>query len=180
MLSPVVPSPVALADLALAGAGSTPGAVTKPATVLGSGVLRAAESPLGDGRIDNWIISSSVHVALGVLVLVSMTAAVVWIGRLAVQNRPIDLAGKITLTVAQLVLALQVLVGIKLLDQGQGIVQLYIHYIGGLTPMGAFLVGGWWVRGDTPRSNRVLAVLIAVGWLSAIMAFFIGRAYANA
>ncbi len=146
---------------------------------LAAGARRAAESSLGDGRIDNWIISSSVHVTLGVLVLVSMTTAVGWIGWLAVQNRPIDLTGKVAVTVAQLVLALQVLVGIKLLDQGQGIVQLYIHYLGGLTPMGAFLVGGWWVRGETPRSNRILAVLVAIGWISAVMAFFIGRAYAN-
>ncbi len=141
--------------------------------------LLAQDSPLGDGRIDNWIISSSVHVVVGSLVLVTMTAAVGWIGWLALKGRPIDLIGKVVLAIAQIVLALQVLIGIKLLDQGQGIVQLYIHYIGGLAPMGAFLVGGWWVRGDTPKSNRVLAALIAIGWLSAVMAFTIGRQYAN-
>jgi hypothetical protein len=73
----------------------------------------------------------------------------------------------------------QILIGIKLLDQNQGFNQLYIHYIGGLVPMGAFLVGGWWVRGETPSRTRLLAVLVAVGWFSAVMAFFIGRAYVN-
>jgi hypothetical protein len=140
----------------------------------------AQTSSLGDGRIDNWIISSSVHVTVGVLVLVTMTLATLWVGRLALAQQPLDRVGRIVISVAQVVLALQVLIGIKLLDQGQGIVQLYIHYIGGLAPMAAFLVGGWWVRGDTPRSNRILAAMIALGWLSAVMAFTIGRAYANA
>lgn len=141
--------------------------------------MLATESPLGDGRIDNWIIPSSVHVTVGVLVLVTMTLSLGWVGRLAMKRRAIDRIGTITLAVTQAVLGLQVLIGIKLLDQGQGIAQLYIHYIGGLIPLGAFLVGGWWVRGDTVRSNRVLAALIAIGWFSALMAFFIGRAYAN-
>ena len=74
---------------------------------------------------------------------------------------------------------MQVLLGIKLLDQGQGIGQLYIHYVGGLLPMGAFLAGGWFARGEAPRSTRVLAVLVTIGWLSATMAFAIGRAYVN-
>ncbi len=142
-------------------------------------LILAQDSPLGDGRIDNYVISSSVHVVVGSLVLITMTAAVGWVGWLAIVGKPIDLVGRVLVSIAQVVLAIQVLIGIKLLDQGQGIVQLYIHYIGGLAPMGAFLVGGWWVRGDTARSNRVLAALIAIGWFSAIMAFTIGRQYAN-
>lgn len=141
--------------------------------------LLAQDSPLGDGRIDNWIVDSSVHVTVGIAVLVTMTAALVWVGRLAVLGRPLDGGGRIVLGVAQAVLAVQILLGIKLLDQGQGIGQLYIHYVGGLVPLGAFLVAGWWVRADTPARNRVLATLIAVGWASAAMAFFIGRAYVN-
>jgi hypothetical protein len=139
----------------------------------------AAQGPLGDGRIDNWIIPSSVHVTVGVLVVLAMTASLAWVGRLALANRPLDRAGRIIITVTQAILALQVLIGIKLLDQGQGILQLYIHYVGGLIPLGVFLVGGWWVRGETPRSTRILATLIAIGWLSAGMAFTIGWSYAN-
>ncbi|MEZ5230426.1 MAG: hypothetical protein R2710_28295 [Acidimicrobiales bacterium] len=106
-------------------------------------VLAQSAPPLGDGKIDNWIISSSVHVVVGSLVLLTMTVATGWVGWPAIKGRSLDLGGKILISVAQVVLALQVLIGIKLLDQGQGIVQLYIHYLGGL-PMGAFwpAVGG--------------------------------------
>ena len=136
-------------------------------------------SDIGDGRIDNFIISSSVHVAAGVVVLVSMTAATGLVVRHAVRNEVVTAATRLALLVAQLALIVQVLLGIKLLDQGQGIVQLYIHYVGGLIPLGAFLAAGWFARGDSPKSSRILAALLLVGALSAFMAFFIGRAYAN-
>ncbi len=147
--------------------------ISAPTSVL------AAESPLGDGRIDNWIIPSSVHVTLGIAVLVVVGAAVVWLGRRAVAGLTIDPVGKALVGASQVVLALQVLLGIKLLDQGQGISQLYIHYLGGMAPMAVFLVAGWWIRGETPKSNRLLAALVALGWISAVMAFTIGRAYVN-
>lgn len=134
---------------------------------------------LGDGRIDNFIISSTVHLVVGVVVLVAMTAAVVLVGRHAMRNEPIARFTVYVLALAQVSLAAQILLGIKLLDQGQGIVQLYIHYVGGLTPMGAFLAAGWFARGDSGRSSRFLAALLIVGYVSALMAFFIGRSFAN-
>lgn len=136
-------------------------------------------SPLGDGAIDNWIIPSSVHVTVGALVLLIVGATALWLGRLAFGGASIDRTGRVLIAASQVVLALQVLLGIKLLDQGQGISQLYIHYLGGMAPMGVFLVAGWWIRGETPRSNRLLAGLVALGWISAVMAFTIGRAYVN-
>jgi hypothetical protein len=154
---------------------SAPPGVCHPRAV----TVLAQDGGLGEGRIDNWIVDSSVHVVVGVLVLVSMTAAVAWTGRLALAGRPLDLTGRIVLTTAQAVLAVQVLLGIKLLDQGQGISQLYIHYIGGLLPLGIFLAGGWWIRTTTGRGTRILALLLGAGWMSALMAFFIGRAYVN-
>jgi hypothetical protein len=138
-----------------------------------------ASSGLGDGRIDNFIIDTSVHLVTGVLVVAAMTVTTVLVGRHALRNEPIGRPASISVAVATAVLAVQALVGIKLLDQGQGILQLYIHYIGGLLPLGVFLAAGWFARGDTARSSRVLAGLIALGWLSAIMAFTIGRAYAD-
>ncbi|MEM8903890.1 MAG: hypothetical protein AAGA17_09065 [Actinomycetota bacterium] len=141
--------------------------------------MTATTSELGDGRIDNWIVDASVHVTVGVLVLVTMTAAAGWVLRLAVTGRVLDTGGRWALVVAQVVLGVQILLGIKLLDQGQGIGQLYIHYVGGLLPMGAFLAGGWFARGESARSTRILAALLALGWLSAVMAFAIGQAYVN-
>lgn len=142
-------------------------------------LVLAPSSELGDGRIDNWIIDASVHVTTGVLVLVTMTFAAGWILRLAVLGAALDRTARWSLAAAQVVLGVQILLGIKLLDQGQGIGQLYIHYVGGLMPMGAFLAGGWLARGHSPRSTRVLAALLMFGWLSATMAFVIGRAYVN-
>lgn len=142
-------------------------------------LLLGRDTGLGDGRIDNVIVDSSVHVAVGVAVLLSMTVAAGWVAWLSVRSVVLDRAGRVAIAAAQAVLAVQVLLGIKLLDQGQGIGQLYIHYVGGLIPLGAFLVAGWWVRPDTVGRTRVVAALLVVGWLSAVMAFFIGRAYVN-
>lgn len=141
--------------------------------------LLLGQNELGDGRIDNLILDRSVHLATGVVVLITMTVATALVARHAVANEPIGSAGRWAIAAAQVSLAVQVLIGIKLLDQGQGISQLYIHYVGGLMPMGAFLAGGWLARGDTGRSTRIFAVLLAIGYVSALMAFFIGRAYVN-
>ena len=140
----------------------------------------AQASDLGDGRIDNIIIDSSAHLFTGFAVLVTMTVAFLAVGRQVLRNQPADRAAMISIVAAQIALAAQILIGIKLLDQGQGISQLYIHYVGGLIPMGAFLAAGWFARGTTAKSTRILAVLLAIGYLSAIMAFFIGRSFANA
>ena len=132
-----------------------------------------------DGKLDNIIIESSVHVAVGSLVLLSLAVCTFWLVRRALAGETVDQTGRILIGVTQAVLTVQILLGIKLLDQGQGWNQLYIHYIGGLVPMGAFVVGGWWVRGDTGRQTRILAGLVALGLVSAVMAFAIGQSYAN-
>ena len=145
-----------------------------------AGTVLGQVEGLGEGRIDNWIVSSSVHVATGAVVVVSMVVATVLVTRHALAGRPVDRSTKLILLVAQIALIMQALLGIKLLDQGQGIVQLYIHYIGGLLPLGLFLIAGWFARGDSAWSSRVLALLVLIGTVSAVAAFFIGRAYANA
>lgn len=139
----------------------------------------ASTTGLGDGRIDNFIIDTSVHLTVGVIVVAAMVIATGLVARHAIRAEPIGRPAGVSLVAAQVALAVQMLLGIKLLDQGQGILQLYIHYVGGLIPLGAFLVGGWFARGDDGRSSRILAALLVVGSLSAVMAFTIGRAYAN-
>ncbi len=134
---------------------------------------------LGDGRLDNLIIDRSVHLGVGVAVLVTMVGATLLVVRHAIRAEPIGRPAGLSLAAAQVALVAQALIGIKLLDQGQGIVQLYIHYLGGLLPLGVFLVAGWLARGDDPRSSRILAGLLVLGSLSAVMAFTIGRSYAN-
>ena len=134
---------------------------------------------IGEGQLDNIIIDRSVHLGVGVGVMVAMLAATGLVLGHAWRREPIGRAAGAAVVAAQVVLAAQMLIGIKLLDQGQGIVQLYIHYIGGLLPLGLFLVAGWMARGDDERSTRILAALLVVGSLSAVMAFTIGRSYAN-
>jgi len=143
------------------------------------GGVVASVSGLGDGRIDNFIIDRSAHLVSGVVVLITMTVATVAVIRHAIRNEPLNKPTLIAVGAAQVSLTVQLLLGIKLLDQGQGILQLYIHYVGGLIPLGAFLVGGWVARGDSGRSSRIFAGLLIVGYVSALMAFFIGRAYVN-
>lgn len=141
--------------------------------------LVAADGPYGDGKIDNLVLQPAVHRTFGMIVLVAMVAATVHLGRLALAGKRLDRSGRILLAVAQLTLMVQALLGIKLLDQNMGSNQLYIHYIGGLMPLGFFLAAGWFGRSDSPTRTRWLATLTTVGLVSAAMAFFIGRSYVN-
>ena len=142
-------------------------------------LLGTPSTGLGDGRIDNLIVDTSVHLVTGVVVVVAMLVATVLVAGHAWRFEAIGRPAGAAVLVAQVALTVQLLLGIKLLDQGQGIVQLYIHYVGGLLPLGAFLVGGWLARGDDGRSSRILAGLLLLGTVSAVMAFTIGRAYAD-
>jgi hypothetical protein len=139
----------------------------------------AADGPLGDGKIDNYVVDSSVHVTVGVIVLLTMAACAFYLIRLAVAGKSLDRLARVLLAAAQIALATQALLGIKLLDQGQGVVQLYIHYICGLAPLGFFLAAGWFAWRSEARRTRVLATLTTLGLVSAVMAFSIGHQYAN-
>lgn len=145
----------------------------------GLAVMAQRDGDLGGGRIDNYIIQPALHQMNGVIVVVSLLAAAAWLTWLAVKHRPFDRTAQILVVVSQVFLAIQALLGIKLLDQGMGVVQLYIHYVGGLLPLGLFLVAGSLRFNDPRRRARVLAVLVDIGLVSAIMAYVIGQAYVN-
>lgn len=134
---------------------------------------------LGGGKIDNFIVPSSVHRLNGALVVVSLLATAVWLTRLALRRQPFDRAGQVLVASSQILLMVQALLGIKLLDQGMGVVQLYIHYIGGLMPLGFFLVLGWIRFTDPVRRARVLAIVVDISLVAAVMAYAIGQAYVN-
>ena len=134
---------------------------------------------LGGGKIDNFIIPSSVHQLNGGFVVVALLVAAGWLTWLAVKRRPFDRAAQVLVSASQVLLIIQTLLGIKLLDQGMGVVQLYIHYVGGMIPLGFYLVAGWFRFADAVRRARVLAVLVDIGLLSAVMAYLIGQAYVN-
>ena len=126
--------------------------------------------------IDAIWVPTSVHFVTGTVVVVTTLAALVVSARYAVRDRPLPRRAHGTFIAAQVALAAQALVGIKLLDQGLGPMQLYIHYIGGLGPLFFFLMYYWL---PSPfRAWRWSALLITgAAFLFAMMAFGIGESY---
>lgn len=127
--------------------------------------------------IDNIGIPSSVHVAIGVLVMVTTLAAAIITGVLAWRRLGVTALGHWTMILAQVALIIQILIGVKLLDQGLGVLQLYIHYVGGLGAFFFFLLY-YWFQPKTPKRQGWLAFAMSLlAFLFAIQAYFIGQAY---
>jgi heme A synthase len=129
--------------------------------------------------IDQIGVSPTVHLWVGVAVLattlVSFLVAVLFVLR----RQPLPAWTKALLIGTQLVLMVQALLGIKLLDQGSGTVQLYIHYLGGLGPLLFFMLMYWFPTRDSIKHSRVAALVAGSAFVFAFMAFTIGSAYAN-
>lgn len=110
------------------------------------------------------------------MVLLSTFAAMIWSGLRAIARKPFGWIGHGLFILSQISLMVQALIGIKLLDQGLGVFQLYIHYVGGLAPLAFFLLYYW--LPETVRSRRWTTTYVsAAGFLFAVMAFFIGQSY---
>ena len=77
----------------------------------------------------------------------------------------------------QIALMLQAAVGIKLLDQGMGVVQKYVHYLGGLGSVGLLMLFYWLPkRGEADTANKA-AWLTTASLLFVAMTFFIGQVF---
>lgn len=81
--------------------------------------------------LDSIWLPPTVHIWSGMLVLTATLAAVVYTAVRAWRRRDLGPAGNAILIFAQLTLMAQAVLGIKLLDQGLGPLQLFIHYLGG-------------------------------------------------
>lgn len=116
-------------------------------------------------------------VGMGVLAitLASFLVAVLFVLR----KQPLPGWAKALLIAAQLALMVQALIGIKLLDQGSGFSQLYIHYLGGLAPLLFFMLMYWFPTRDALKQSRASAMVAGGAFVFAFMAFSIGSAYAN-
>lgn len=126
--------------------------------------------------IDSIWVPSSVHVVSGMVVLLATLAALIVSAYLAWRNRPLGAGASAVLIFAQLALMVQAVIGIKLLDQGLGPLQLFIHYLGGLGPLLFFFVYYWLPR--EVRLKRWTAVIVtSSAFLFAVMAFGIGQSY---
>jgi heme A synthase len=127
--------------------------------------------------IDKFLLSSTVHVAVGTLVLTITLIAALTTGWLAWRGRELSRRSHVLLIATQLVLMAQALIGIKLLDQGQGVAQLFIHYVGGLAPL-LFFSLLYWLPVRRPHMRTRLAAAVAGGaFVFALMTFTIGQAY---
>ncbi len=126
--------------------------------------------------IDAIWVPTSVHFFVGTLVVVTSLSALVAAAYHGFRNRPPARWAHGHFIVAQLTLAVQALIGIKLLDQGLGPMQLYIHYVGGLGPLLFYLLYYWLPASF--RARRWSATWVTgVAFAFVLMAFFIGESY---
>lgn len=128
--------------------------------------------------IDSIIVPSSIHLTLGIFVLASNALVLLISGWLAYKRQPLNRWVSATFILFQLVLMVQVLLGIKLLDQGLGILQLYIHYLGGLAPLFFCLLFYWISPGkDLIVRNRWVLIVSALALFFTLLTFTVGRIY---
>ena len=128
--------------------------------------------------IDSIIIPPSVHLTIGALVLLTNGIALLVSGWLAFKKQPANRLAGAMFILFQLVLMVQTLIGIKLLDQGLGILQLYIHYLGGLAPLFFCLLYYWLPSSKNPvAQNRRLLIVVALSLFFTVLTFTVGRIY---
>jgi hypothetical protein len=129
--------------------------------------------------IDQIGVPPAVHMGVGIVALGVTLASFLVAILFALRKQPLPGWTKALFIGAQLVLMIQLLIGIKLLDQGSGFVQLYIHYIGGLGPLALFMLMYWFPTRDALKQSRVASLVAGGAFVFAFMAFSIGSAYAN-
>jgi hypothetical protein len=123
------------------------------------------------------MLAPSIHVAVGTLVLTLTLIAALTTGWLAWRGRTLTGRAHGLLIATQLILMIQALVGVKLLDQGLGAAQIFIHYVGGLAPL-LFFSLLYWLPVRRPHMRTRLAAAVATGaFVFALMTFTIGQAY---
>ena len=127
--------------------------------------------------IDAMIVPTIVHLSIGTLVLISSLVALFVTVRAAWRKAPFSRGMHLIFILFQVMVMLQILIGIKLLDQGLGPLQLYIHYLGGAAPI-AFALLFYWFPGqnDVVKSRRA-AVVTVLSFLFVFMTFTIGSMY---
>lgn len=126
--------------------------------------------------IDAIWLSPTVHLANGGIVMALLLLALVVLGWRAVRHQPLNRFAHAVLILAQVGIMVQALLGIKLLDQGLGPAQLYIHYVGGLAPLG-FLLVFYWLPERARKARWLPAGITAASFVFAVMAYTIGAAY---
>lgn len=127
--------------------------------------------------IDAIFVSPFVHLGMGTLVLVSCLLALFVTVRAAWRKTPFSNRAHVMFILFQVVLMVQILVGIKLLDQGHGPLQLYIHYLGGTAPLAFTLLFYWFPGEDGVVKSRRAALVTALSFIFVLLTFTIGSMY---
>ena len=127
--------------------------------------------------IDNIAVSPTVHVVIGILVMVTTLAATIVTGMLAWRRTGVTPLAHWIMILAQVALIVQILIGVKLLDQGLGVMQLYIHYVGGLGAFFFFLLYYWFLPKTPTRQSRLAFAMSILAFLFAVQSYFIGQSY---
>lgn len=127
--------------------------------------------------IDSFIVPPFVHMIIGTLVLATGFLAFVVTARAVWKKQPLTRTNHLVFVIFQLSLMVQILIGIKLLDQGLGPLQLYIHYIGGLAPMAFWLFFYWLPAGTGMVQARRATTVSLLSFVFVLMTFAIGSTY---
>jgi hypothetical protein len=127
--------------------------------------------------MDNLVISPTFHLVTGTVVLLTSPVAMIAVGLRARKNLPMTGIAQISFILFQLALMLQALVGIKLLDQGLGGLQIYVHYLGGLAPLAFALVYYWLRPANEASQSRWAAVVTVASFVFALLTFTVGSMY---
>ena len=126
--------------------------------------------------IDAIWVPTSVHFLVGTLVVLTGLAAFAAAAYHGFRNRAPARWAHGLFILAQLTLAVQALIGIKLLDQGLGPLQLYIHYVGGLGPLLFYLLYYWLPAAF--RARRWSATWVTgAAFVFALRAYYVGESY---
>lgn len=122
----------------------------------------------------NLAVSPAIHMGIGSLALLATLVSLAAAGWLAWKKRPISSWISRVFIVAQLALMAQVLVGLKLLDQGFAQSQVYLHYVGGMAPIAFFLLFYWLRTTDKVKETRVATAVTGFAFLFVLVTFAIG------
>lgn len=129
--------------------------------------------------IDQIMISPVLHRGFGELVMATTLVTALLLLYLAWHKQSLNGWARGLTIASQLVLMIQALLGIKLLDQGMGVMQLYVHYLGGLGPLLFFLLLYWFPSRNAIRQTRWTALAASGALIFAILSYTIGGLYAT-
>lgn len=128
--------------------------------------------------MDEIIISPALHQVVGGVVLLGALVAMflTWRGFRAGQYARAQHLG---VSLFQLALMLQALIGVKLLDQGMGVMQKYVHYLGGFGAIGLLMLIYWLPQRHGQVQPARAAILTAAALVFSVLSFTIGGLYAR-